>query len=341
MKAIILVGGQGTRLRPLTYEMPKQMLPLVGVPMIECVFESLAGHGITEVVLSLGYMPHHFIEAYPEGSIAGVTIKYAVEPEPLDTAGAIKFAAEYVGVDETFLVVNGDVLTDLDVTALVEFHHRRGAEGTIALHPVEDPSRFGVVVTNDEARVTSFVEKPRREDAPTNLINAGTYVFEPSVLSRIASGRKVSVEREIFPALAADGVLFAMADHAYWLDTGTPSTFLQANIDVLNGRDSDRIVQDLVGTTWCHATSRVAQSARLENTVVDRDCVVGENVVLEGVVLMPGSIVRDDVQIRSSIIGPRAIIGSASVLGPTCVVGAEVCVADGSQLAGEVHLGGI
>jgi mannose-1-phosphate guanylyltransferase len=341
LKAIILVGGQGTRLRPLTYEMPKQMLPLVGVPMIECVFESLAGHGITEVVLSLGYMPHHFIEAYPEGSIAGVTIKYAVEPEPLDTAGAIKFAAEYVGVDETFLVVNGDVLTDLDVTALVEFHHRRGAEGTIALHPVEDPSRFGVVVTNDEARVTSFVEKPRREDAPTNLINAGTYVFEPSVLSRIASGRKVSVEREIFPALAADGVLFAMADHAYWLDTGTPSTFLQANIDVLNGRDSDRIVQDLVGTTWCHATSRVAQSARLENTVVDRDCVVGENVVLEGVVLMPGSIVRDDVQIRSSIIGPRAIIGSASVLGPTCVVGAEVCVADGSQLAGEVHLGGI
>lgn len=341
MKAIILVGGQGTRLRPLTYEMPKQMLPLVGVPMIECVFESLAHHGITEVVLSLGYLPHHFIEAYPEGSIAGVTIRYAVEPEPLDTAGAIKFAADFVGVDDTFLVVNGDVLTDLDVTSLVQFHRRRAAEGTIALHPVEDPSRFGVVVTNDDGRVASFVEKPRREDAPTNLINAGTYVFEPTVLARIASGRKVSVEREIFPALADAGVLYAMADHAYWLDTGTPSTFLQANIDVLNGRDTARIVQDLVGTTWCHASSRVAASARLENTVVDRDCVVGENVVLDGVVLMPGAIVRDDVQIRSSIIGPRAIIGSASILGPTCVVGAEVSVADGSQLAGEVHLGGI
>ncbi|HEY5304298.1 MAG TPA: NDP-sugar synthase [Acidimicrobiales bacterium] len=341
MKSIILVGGQGTRLRPLTYEMPKQMLPLVGVPMIECVFESLSQHGITEVVLSLGYLPHHFIESYPDGSIAGVKISYAVEPEPLDTAGAIKFAADYVGVDDTFLVVNGDVLTDLDVTSLVAFHRSRGAQGTIALHPVDDPSRFGVVVTNEDGLVRAFIEKPTREDAPTNLINAGTYVFEPSVLERIAPGRKVSVERETFPTLAADGVLYAMADHAYWLDTGTPRTFLQANIDVLNGRDSDRIVKDLVGTTWCHETSRVAASARLDNTVVDRDCVVGENVVLDGVILMPGAYIGDNVRITSSIIGPRAVVGSASILGPTCVVGAEVTVADGSELSGEVYLGGI
>ena len=273
MKSIILVGGMGTRLRPLTYEMPKQMLPLVGVPMIECVFEMLAPHGITEVILSLGYLPDHFIQAFPDGSIAGVKISYAVEPEPLDTAGAIKFAAEFAGVDDTFLVVNGDVLTDLDVTALLAFHRSHGAEATIALHPVEDPSRFGVVVTDDEGRVSAFIEKPPRDEAPTNLINAGTYVFEPSVLKRIDSGRKVSVERETFPVLAADGKLFAMADGAYWLDTGTPATFLQANIDVLNGRDSDRIVKDLVGTTWCHETSRVAASARMVNTVVDRDCV--------------------------------------------------------------------
>ena len=321
--------------------MPKQMLPLVGVPMIECVFEMLSQHGITEVVLSLGYLPDQFISAYPDGSIAGVKISYAVEPEPLDTAGAIKFAAEFAGIDETFLVVNGDVLTDLDVTALVDFHRSHGAEGTIALHPVEDPSRFGVVVTGSDGRVDAFIEKPSREDAPTNLINAGTYVFEPSVLARIDAGRKVSVERETFPALAAAGTLYAMADDAYWLDTGTPATFLQANIDVLNGRDTDRILKDLVGTTWCHASSRVAASAQLENAVVDRDCVVGENVILEGVVLMPGAVVHDNVQIRSSIIGPRAVIGTTSVLGPTCVVGAEVSVAAGSQLSGEVHLGGI
>ncbi len=341
MKSIILVGGKGTRLRPLTYEMPKQMLPLVGVPMIECVFEMLSKHNITEVVLSLGYLPDHFIEAYPDGSIAGVKISYAVEPEPLDTAGAIKFAADFAGIDDTFLVVNGDVLTDLDVTALVAFHRSSGAEGTIALHPVEDPSRFGVVVTDDDGRVSAFIEKPPRDEAPTNLINAGTYVFEPSVLTRIESGRKVSIERETFPALAERGSLYAMADRAYWLDTGTPATFLQANIDVLNGRDSERIVKDLNGTTWCHATSAVASSAVLTNSVVDRDCVVGEGVILDGVVLMPGSVVRENVQIRSSIIGPRAIIGSSSILGPTCVVGAEVSVAEGSQLSGEVHLGGI
>ncbi len=341
MKSIILVGGMGTRLRPLTYEMPKQMLPLVGVPMIECVFEMLAKHGITEVILSLGYLPDHFITSYPDGSIGGVKISYAVEPEPLDTAGAIKFAAQFAQIDETFLVVNGDVLTDLDVTALVAFHHAHGAEGTIALHPVEDPSRFGVVVTNEDDRVEAFIEKPPREEAPTNLINAGTYVFEPSVLARIDSGRKVSVEREIFPALAAAGTLFAMADDAYWLDTGTPATFLQANIDVLNGRDTVHIVKDLVGTTWRHETSQVAASARLTNAVVDRHCVVGENVILDGVILMPGAVVQDNVQIRMSIIGPRAVIGSTSVLGPTCVVGAAVSVAEGSQLSGEVKLGGI
>ncbi len=341
MKSIILVGGQGTRLRPLTYEMPKQMLPLVGVPMIECVFEMLSKHGITEVVLSLGYLPDHFIKAYPDGSISGVKISYAVEPEPLDTAGAIRFAAEFAGIDDTFLVVNGDVLTDLDVTALVNFHRSNSAQATIALHPVEDPSRFGVVVTDDKGQVSAFIEKPAREEAPTNLINAGTYVFEPSVLSLIDSGRKVSVERETFPLLAGRGQLFAMADDAYWLDTGTPATFLQANIDVLNGRDSERLVKDLVGTTWCHETSRVSSSARLDNAVVDRDCVVGDNVVLNGVILMPGAVVGDNVQIRSSIIGPRATIGSASILGPTCVVGAEVWVAEGSELSGEVHLGGI
>jgi mannose-1-phosphate guanylyltransferase len=319
--------------------MPKQMLPLVGVPMIECVFEMLAQHGISEVVLSLGYLPNHFISAYPDGSIAGVKISYAVEPEPLDTAGAIRFAAEYAGIDETFLVVNGDVLTDLDVTALVAFHRAHGAEGTIALHPVQDPSRFGVVVTNDDGRVEAFIEKPPREEAPTNLINAGTYVLEPSVLARIDAGRRVSVEREVFPALAAAGTLFAMADDAYWLDTGTPATFLQANIDVLNGRDATRLAQGLVGTTWCHSTSRVADSARLVNAVVDRNCVVGENVVLEDVILMPGAVVQDNVQIRSSIIGPRAVIGTTSVLGPTCVVGAEVSVAEGSQFSGDVQLG--
>ena len=156
--------------------------------------------------------------------------------EPLDTAGAVRFAAASAGIDDTFVVVNGDVLTDLDLTRLVAFHRRAGAQGTIALHPVADPSAFGVVPTEADGRVTAFVEKPPRDEAPTNQINAGTYVLEPSVLKRIASSGRVSIERETFPAMVRDGVLFALSDGAYWLDTGTPSAYLDANFDYVDGR---------------------------------------------------------------------------------------------------------
>lgn len=339
MKSIVLVGGEGTRLRPLTYSTPKQMLPLVGIPMIECVFETLARHGVTDAVLSLGYLPDRFIEAYPSGVIGGVNVTYAVEPEPLDTSGAIRFAAEFAKIDETFLVVNGDVLTDLDVTKLIKFHHDHGAEATIALHPVDDPSRFGVVPTTPEGRVIAFVEKPPAGEAPTNLINAGTYIFEPSVLDRIAPTGRVSVERDTFPKLAAAGTLFAMADETYWIDTGTPQAFLRANIDLLWGRYESRVIENIVNGIWRHASSTVDPSASLTNVVVDRDCVVGADVVLENVVLLPGAIIEPGAQVRSSIIGTRAVIGEGSVLGATCVVGTDVRVAARSHLSGDIRLG--
>src|SRR5579863_5337094 len=209
MRAVILVGGEGTRLRPLTYSVPKQMLPVAEVPLIERVLAHLVGHGVTDVVLSLGYRPDAFIDAFPDGTCAGATLAYAVEEEPLDTAGAIRYAAVSAGIDGTFLVFNGDVLSDLDVTALVAFHHARGAEGTIALTPVEDPSAFGVVETAADGRVRAFIEKPAPGTAPTNLINAGSYVLEASVLSRIPGDRRVNIERETFPAMVADGTLYA------------------------------------------------------------------------------------------------------------------------------------
>jgi mannose-1-phosphate guanylyltransferase len=340
--AIILVGGKGTRLRPLTYETPKQMLPLVGVPMIECVFASLASHGVTDAVLSLGYLPDRFTEAYPDNLIAGVRVDYAVEPEPLDTAGAIRFAVRAAGVDDTFLVVNGDVVSDLDVTRLVAFHRERGAEVTIALHPVKDPSHFGVVPTDENGRVLAFVEKPPVDEAPTNLINAGYYVFEPRALERIAEGTPVSVERTTFPALAAAGSLYALADESYWLDTGTPQAYLQANIDVLRGRL--RGVGEFPGVTggsWRHPSAAVDASATLIHAVVDRGCVVGAGVIIEDAVLLPGAVVQSGCTVRSSIVGPEAVIGSDSTLGPTCVVGAKEHVASSSQLSGDVRLGGV
>jgi mannose-1-phosphate guanylyltransferase len=317
------------------------MLPLVGVPMIECVLEALGRHGVTDAVLSLGYLPDRFTEAYPSSLISGVRVTYAVEPEPLDTAGAIRYAASFANVDETFLAVNGDVLTDLNVTKLLQFHREREAEVTIALHPVDDPSHFGVVPTEENGRVITFVEKPPVNEAPTNLINAGTYVLEPRALDRIAREGRVSIERETFPALAAAGTLFAMADHAYWLDTGTPRLYLQANVDVLKGRNSQHEFLDIVGGTWRAPSSTIDPSALISNAVIDADCVVGADVVIEDSVLLPGSVVQSGCEIRSSIIGPQAVIGSGSILGPTCVVGAKEHVAADSQLSGDVRLGGV
>ncbi len=188
MRAVVLVGGEGTRLRPLTLTAPKQMLPIVEQAMVERVLGHLASHGIDEAVLSLGYRPDAFSDAYPDGVIAGVRSTYAVEPTPLDTAGAIRFAATFGGIDDTFVVLNGDVLTDFDISDLVSFHREHGAEGTIGLTPVDDPSSFGVVPTDDDGKVTAFIEKPPRDEAPTNLINAGIYILEPSV-ARAASRR--------------------------------------------------------------------------------------------------------------------------------------------------------
>ena len=231
MKAVVLAGGEGTRLRPLTFSTPKQMLPVAGRPVIERVVEKLGCHGVDEVVLSLGYRPDAFIRAYPGGTCAGVALTYVVEDSPLDTAGALAFAAREAGVgDGTFVAMNADVLTEIDVTALVEFHHLSGGAATIALTPVEDPSLFGVVPVDGRGQVEAFIEKPLTGLAPTKMINAGVYVLGPSFLDRVPAGRRVSVEREVFPALAEDGVLYALGSDALWTDMGTPEKYLEANL---------------------------------------------------------------------------------------------------------------
>lgn len=327
MRAVVLVGGFGTRLRPLTNTRPKQMLPIVNRPMIEHVVGHLAAHGIDDVVLSMGYRPDAFAAAYPSGRCAGALLHYAVEPEPLDTAGAIRFAALDAGIDGRFLVVNGDVLTDLDLTAFVAFHHARGAEGTIHLHPVDDPSRFGVVPTDDDGKVLAFVEKPPLDEAPTNLINAGTYVFEPSVLDRIPSGRKVSVERETFPAMAADGTLYACGGSEYWLDTGTPEQYIQAQLDLLDGARGTRV-------DGVDRSAVVSPDAVVVRSVIGPGAVVESGAVVEGSVLLRGARVRSGAVVTDSVLGESAEIApGASVVGGT-VVG------DGEVVEGGVRLDG-
>ena len=309
MRAVVLVGGEGTRLRPLTLTTPKQMLPVGRRPMIERVLEHLGVHGVDEAVLSLGYRPDAFLEAYPDGTCAGVRLIYAVEPEPLDTAGAIRFAAVEAGLDkqdDAFVVVNGDVLTGLDVSALVAFHRDRAAAATIALTPVEDPSAFGVVPTDETGRVQAFIEKPPRENAPTNLINAGTYVMEPSVLARIPGDRRVSIERETFPALVADGRLYARGDDAPWIDAGTPATYLAANLAWANG--AGRVLGD--GVT------------------------IGAGAVVEASVLFDGAVVEAGAVVRSSIVGRGATVSAGAVVADLSVVGDAALVPVGAQLSG-------
>jgi mannose-1-phosphate guanylyltransferase len=324
MRAVVLVGGFGTRLRPLTLGVPKQMLPVVHVPMIERVVAGLARFGVTEAILSLGFRPDQFIDAYPDGTCAGVRLHYAVEPEPLDTAGAIRFAARHAGVDDTFVVVNGDVLNDFDLTSLVALHHRAGAEGTIHLTPVDDPSRYGVVPTDATGRVLGFIEKPPRDEAPTNWINAGTYVLEPGVLDRIPEGRKVSVERETFPAMVADGSLFALQDPCYWVDAGTPATYLEAQLDLLDGRRGDP-------QPGIHPRAKVHPDAVVERSVVGDGAVVDAGARVVGSVVLAGASVGAGSGVCDSIVGYRSVVGPRAVVTGLSVVGHDQRIADGSR----------
>lgn len=322
MRAVVLVGGEGTRLRPLTLDAPKQLLPVAGTPMIEWVVGHLVDQGISDVVLSMGYRPDAFREAYPDAHCAGAKIEYAVEAEPLDTAGAIRFAATEAGIAETFLVVNGDVLTELDIRALTFAHAERQAEATISLTPVDDPSRFGVVPTDASGRVTAFIEKPRREDAPTNLINAGTYVLEPTVLERIPSGRRVSIERETFPQLVETGRLFAVPSQAYWLDTGTAAAYVQANIDRIPG---DVLISP---------SASVASGAMVTTAVIGDGCCVEDGAVVDHAVLLAGARVASGATVRHSVIGWGASVGAGAEVDDYTLVGRGAAVPSGATLTG-------
>jgi mannose-1-phosphate guanylyltransferase len=307
------------------------MLPVAGRPVIERVVEELARHGVDEVVLSLGYRPDAFIAAYPEGRCAGVSLKYAVEESPLDTAGAIKFAARQAGVgDDTFIAMNADVLAEIDVTALVEFHRGHSAEATIALTPVEDPSLFGVVAVDASGKVESFIEKPAAHEAPSNMINAGVYVLEPSFLCRVPEGRRVSIEREVFPALVQEGVLYALGSDALWTDMGTPGKYLEANL--VWARREGALAGVTPGT---HPEAEVVDSVLHRDVMVEKGAVVHEAVVLEGAHVRAGAFVNRSVLGRNVVVGPNAVVDALSVLGDGWIVAAGA-VLDGARLPASV-----
>ncbi len=314
MQAIVLVGGEGTRLRPLTSDVPKPALTLVDRPFLAYMIEWLAGHGVSEIVLACGFLPDVLREALAgEEERAGARIRYVVEPEPLGTAGAIRFAADALGdgLDDRFLALNGDVLTDLDLGALLRAHAERAAPATIALHPVEDSSAYGLVRSGAGGEVLEFAEKTG-EEAPGE-INAGMYALERSVLDLIPPGENVSIEREVFPRLVGEGLGSLFLD-GYWMDIGTPERYLQASWDILEGRVETRVRPTAPGLL-------VGAGAR-----VDAGATVGPRAVVSpGCAVAAGAEVRDSVLLEGCAVGAGArVVGSVLATGVTVEAGAEL-----------------
>ena len=330
MRAIILVGGFGTRLRPLTNDKPKQMLTVGNKPMLENVIQELSQHGITEVILSMGFKPDIFIDKYPEEVCAGLPLKYVVEPTPLDTAGAIRFAVAESDIKDTFLVCNGDVITETDLSELIDFHSAITAEATISLTPTTNPSQYGIVPTDKSGKVTGFIEKPSGPDFETNLINAGYYVMEPSVVNRIANDRPVSVETEIFPNMVEDERLFAVPSDRYWIDAGTPETFLKANLDLING-------QRMKNFNGVHPEASISPNAVIKSSIIGRGVVIDKGAHIENSVLMEGVEVEKNVMVEGSIVGERAKVEENCQILELTIINHEEIVEKGSQLRANIY----
>jgi mannose-1-phosphate guanylyltransferase len=321
MQAIVLVGGEGTRLRPLTDSIPKPALILVDRPFLAYMIEWLAGHGVTEVILACGFLPDVLREALAgEEERAGTRIRYVSEPRPLGTAGAIRFAAEELGdeLEDRFLALNGDVLTDLDLGALLRAHREWGAAATIGLHPVEDSSAFGLVQSGEGGEVLEFLEKTG-ERAPGE-VNAGMYALERSVLDLIPAGENVSIEREVFPRLVGRG-LHGLRLDGYWMDIGTRERYLQASWDILEGRVATRVeptapsvLVDPGAEVGAGATvgprvvvgpsCRVEAGAQVLESVLLGGCTVGENARVAGSILAPGAVVAAGAELSGAIAAP-------------------------------------
>ncbi|HET7053021.1 MAG TPA: NDP-sugar synthase [Solirubrobacterales bacterium] len=325
MQAIVLVGGEGTRLRPLTNSIPKPALTLVDRPFLAYMIEWLASHGVSEVVLACGFLPDVLREALAgEEERAGVAIRYAVEPEPLGTAGAIRFAADSLGddLDERFLALNGDVLTDLDLTALLQAHEEWAAAATIGLHPVEDSSAFGLVDSGEGGEVFEFLEKTG-EPKPGE-VNAGMYVLQRSVLDLIPPGENVSIERDVFPRLVGNRLHGLLLD-GYWMDIGTPERYLQASWDILAGRVETR-VEPSGPDLLVDPAADVDPSATLgPRAVVGPGCRIGAGAVVTGSVLLDGAGVGENARLVDSILSAGAEVpAGAEVAGAVAGEGERI-----------------
>jgi mannose-1-phosphate guanylyltransferase len=338
MQALILVGGEGTRLRPLTETMPKAVMPLAGRPFLSYMIDWLRRHDVDDIVLACGFGADRVREVLGEG-VEGQRVRYVSEPEPLGTAGAIKFAAAELG--DRFLALNGDVLTDLDLTALTAFHEQRDSRATLGLYPVQDTTGYGLVRRDGDGAIVEFLEKPDPSQAGPGEINAGTYVLERSVLDLIPDGQMVSIEREVFPRLIGKG-LHALPLEGYWMDIGTPQRYLQATWDILERRvetdlgmqldDSGRLLDDDVelgpdasveGPALVEAGTSLGAGARIgPRAVVGPQCEIGDGSTVSSSVLHAGCRIGAGISLEGAILGAGVEVAADASVAPGSVIGA-------------------
>ncbi|AKA04216.1 MULTISPECIES: sugar phosphate nucleotidyltransferase [Streptomyces] len=341
-EAILLVGGKGTRLRPLTVHTPKPMVPAAGVPFLTHQLARARAAGVEHVVLATSYLAEVFEPYFGDGSALGLHLEYVTEVEPLGTGGAIRNVASrlHSAPGDPVLIFNGDILTGLDIRALVDTHRTSGADVSLHLSRVEDPRAFGLVPTDDTGRVTAFLEKPQTpEEIVTDQINAGAYVFNRSVIDTIPTGRPVSVERETFPGLLADGAhLQGMVDSTYWLDLGTPQAFVRGSADLVLGRAPSPAVPGRCGDRLVLEGADVAPDAKLTGgTVVGPTATIGAGARVDGSTVLDGAVIEAGAQVRDSLIGAGARIGARTVLdgaviGDGAVVGPDNELRDGIRI---------
>jgi mannose-1-phosphate guanylyltransferase len=353
MQAVILVGGEGTRLRPLTSTVPKPVVPLVDRPFIAFMLEWLRGHGIDDVIMSCGFLATSVRNVLGDGSAMGIKLRFVEEPDPRGTAGALKYAERLL--DERFLMLNGDVLTDIDLTGQIAQHERTGARATLALAPVADPSAYGLVRLNEDRSVKDFVEKPSPDRIDTNLISAGAYVLQREILELVPADRNVSIEREVWPRLIGAGLYGFPAD-AYWLDIGTPERYLQGTFDIIEG-NVETAVRARLGDSWLAVAegaeihgravppaviergAHVAPGAHVgslvvlgENVHVGPGSTVERSVILSGAEIGANCTLRDCIVAAGCRVGPGSRIEGGAVLGEGVTVGAENTIARGARI---------
>jgi len=328
-EAVLLVGGQGTRLRPLTINTPKPMLPVAGVPFTVHQITRARDAGVTRIILATSYKAEVF-RAFIDDADLGIEVVIATEDEPLGTGGAIRHALPHLqsAPDDSVLIFNGDVLSGVDIAGLVRHHRETSSDVTLYLTPVEDPRAYGLVPTDHEGRVTAFLEKPTTDaEIVTHNINAGCYVFKRSVIDGIPAGRPVSVERETFPGLLADGALVTgVVDSGYWLDLGTPLSFVQGSCDLVLGKAPSPAVPE-VGDYLALHDAQVADDAQVHSgSVIGRGVTVGAGAVVTGAVVFDGAQIAEGARVENSIVGVGAVIGAdvvlrGAVIGDGAVIG--------------------